>query len=152
MTPDRATFERDLAAAPFLEGAARGRWSLTSVEWPFAVFSMATRDGRSFQLRLDVTGYPAQPPTGGLWDAALCGPPAESGWPKGDISFASVFRRDWQNGTALYMPLDRVSLNGHHDWPASHPHLMWQPELGIVQYLAEVHRLLNGKGYHGTAG
>jgi hypothetical protein len=141
--------ERDLAAMPFREGTARGRWKLLGITWPHALFSIRARDGREFMLRLECSNYPAQPPTGGLWDSARSGPPEASGWPRGDAVFSSVFRRDWQCGTALYMPLDRVSRMGHLDWPTQHPHLVWKPELGVVQYLAEVHRQLSSRGYHG---
>lgn len=149
MTPDRASFERDVAAAPFLEGVARGRWTLVSTSWPRALFSVTAADGQTFHLRLDLTGYPAIAPTGGLWDPDRDALPTIERWPKGDAVFSSVFRRDWQHGTTLYFPLDRVALNGHHDWPAQYPHLVWRPELGIVQYLGEAHRLLNSRGYHG---
>ena len=150
MTPDRAQLERDLAAAPFLEGAARGRWRLVTITWPHAIFGISAKDGREFLLRLECMGYPAQPPTGGLWDNAagtILGP---NGWPRGGDVFTSVFRRDWHAGAALYFPLDRLSRQGHPDWTSSHPHLDWKPALGVVQYLSEIHRHLNSRGYHGV--
>lgn len=150
MTLDRASFERDVAAAPFLEGVARGRWALVTVNWPFALFEVTARDGATVHLRMQLGGYPAALPTGGLWDPQSDAVLGADRWPKGDGVFSSVFRRDWQQGRALYFPLDRVSLQGHHDWPANYPHLRWRPELGIVQYLAEAHRLLNSRGYHGV--
>lgn len=64
MTPDQAILERDIAAAPFVEGVARNRWSLVSMEWPFALFNIIARDGRAFHLRLNFDGYPAASPTG----------------------------------------------------------------------------------------
>jgi hypothetical protein len=151
MTPDRVIFERDIAAAPFLEGVARNRWALKTLKWPYGLFSVTARDGGIFHLRLDLAGYPAASPTGGLWDCEAGAILAQDKWPIGDAAFASVFRRDWQDGRALYMPLDRISLNGHHDWPSQYPHLIWRPDLGLVQYLAEVHRLLNTRGYHGIS-
>jgi len=152
MTPDQAIWERDIGAASFLEGVARNRWSIVSLDWPFALFGITARDGRIFYLRLNFAGYPTAPPTGGLWDPETETVPALNQWPTGDAVFVSVFNRGWQNGLALYMPLDRVSLNGHHDWPAQYPHLMWQPDRGLVQYIGEVHRLLNARGYHGITG
>lgn len=149
MTPDRAMFESDLAAPPFIEGVARKRWALTSQSWPFALFAITARDREIFHLRMNLEDYPAVLPTGGLWDRATDAILGADRWPKGDAAFTSVFRRDWQGATALYFPLDRVALNGHHNWPTSYPHLRWQPEKGIVQYLAETHRLLNSRGYHG---
>lgn len=152
MTPDRVIFDRDIAAAPFLEGVARNRWALETLDWPHGLFDVTASDARVFHLRLNFEGYPADPPTGGLWDPDTGTIPAPNKWPTGDAAFASVFRRDWQNGTALYMPLDRISLNGHHEWTSQHPHLVWRPDFGLVQYLAEVHRLLNMRGYHGIPG
>jgi hypothetical protein len=149
MTPDRAAFERDVAAAPFCEGAARNRWSLVEVEWPHAIFGIAARDNELYHLRLNLEGYAAIPPTGGLWDIKLNSVPEPAQWPLGDATFMSVFRRDWHNGTALYFPLDRVSLHGHHDWPTQYPHLIWDPTIGLTQHLGEVHRLLNSRSYHG---
>lgn len=150
MTPDRAQLERDLATASFLEGAARGRWRLVTISWPHALFGVTAKDGREFVVRLDCSGYPAQPPTGGLWDlarGAVLGPQA---WPRGDDVFRSVFRQDWYMGAALYFPLDRVSRQGHAEWGSTHPHLAWNAEKGIVQHLAEMHRHLNSRGYHGV--
>lgn len=149
MTPDRAQLERDLAAVPFLEGTARGRWHLITISWPHAYFGVKAKDGREFFLRLDCMGYPAQPPTGGLWDMTTGGVLGPQGWPRGDAVFMASFRQDWQGGAAMYFPLDRISRQGHPDWISAHPHLAWKPEAGITQYLAEVHRHLNSRGYHG---
>jgi hypothetical protein len=150
VTPDRAALERDLAAPPFLEGVARGRWTGLQLIWPHAFFAVAARGGKTFTLRLDLQGYPQLPPTGGLWDSARSAPPAAAEWPRGDDAFMSVFRRDWHEGRALYFPLDRVSRQGHHDWPACHPHMVWNPSKGLVQHLEVVHRYLNSRGYHGV--
>lgn len=151
MTLDRAALERDLAAAPFREGAARKRWRLVEVAWPHVLIGVAARDGREFVLRLECCGYPAQPPTGGFWNTGRQGFLDQNEWPKGDDVFQSVVRWDWRNGAAIYFPLDRVSRAGHPDWTAAHPHLAWNPARGIVQYVAEVHRLLNSRGYRGGA-
>jgi hypothetical protein len=150
MTRDRAALERDLAAAPFLEGAARGRWRRIDVVWPHVLIGIKARDDREFVLRLECCGYPAEPPTGGLWDMSKNAFLDQASWPKGDSVFASVMRWDWRNGAAIYFPLDRVSRAGHNDWPSQHPHLAWSPDKGVVQYVAEVRRLLNSRGYHGV--
>lgn len=150
MTPDRAQLERDLAAAPFLEGAARRRWRLVTIAWPHAYFGIRARDDREFVLRLDCIGYPVQPPTGGLWSLASGTILGTQEWPRGNDVFMATFRRDWHAGAALYFPLDRLSRQGHPDWTSAHPHLDWKPAKGIVQYLAEIHRHLNSRGYHGV--
>ena len=151
MTPDRAALERDLLAPPFREGVARRRWRLSEVLWPHVLVGVTARDGREFVLRLECCGYPAQPPTGGFWNVARGAFLGLHDWPKGDDVFASAIRWDWRQGAALYIPLDRVSRMGHPDWLATHPHLAWNPAKGIVQYLVEVHRLLNCRGYRGVA-
>ncbi|WP_201834952.1 DUF7665 family protein [Microvirga zambiensis] len=149
MTPDRAALERDLAAPLFREGGARKRWRLIEIAWPYVLIGVTARDGREFVLRLECCGYPAQPPTGGFWNQDRGAYLDLSEWPKGDDVFQSVIRWDWRQGAALYFPLDRVSRTGHECWAASHPHLVWNPTKGIVQYVAEVHRLLNSRGYRG---
>jgi hypothetical protein len=151
MTPDHAHLERDLAAVPFMEGAARGRWRLITIAWPFAIFGVTAKDGREFVIRLECSGYPAQPPTGGLWDIAGDRVLPAERWPRGDDVFLGTFRQDWQAGAALYFPFDRVSRQGHAEWAVTHPHLEWDPDRSIVQHLAEVHRFLNSRGYHGAA-
>ena len=151
MTPDLAQLERDVAAAPFLEGVARKRWRLITVAWPFAIFGVTAKDMREFSLRLECSGYPAQPPTGGLWDMAQNAILAPQSWPRGDEVFLGTFRTDWHSGSALYFPLDRLSRVGHPDWASTHPHLTWEPARGVVQYLTEVYRHLNSRGYHGAA-
>ena len=149
MTPDRAALERDLAATPFRGGAARGRWRKVELVWPHLLVGISARDGREFVLRLECCGYPAQPPTGGFWDAARAAFLTRDQWPTGDDVFSSVIRWDWRGGGAIYFPLDRMSRAGHPEWAATHPHLAWDPGKGIVQYLAEVHRHLNSRGYYG---
>lgn len=149
MTPDRVMLERDLAAASFREGAARKRWRLVEIAWPYAMIGVTARDQREFVLRLDCCGYPAQPPTGGFWSAERGAYLTLEEWPKGDDVFQSAIRWDWRQGAALYFPLDRISRMGHDAWAATHPHLVWNPAKGIVQHVSEVHRLLNSRGYRG---
>lgn len=151
MTPDRAHLERDLAAPLFAEGAARGRWRLITVAWPHAIFGITAKDQREFVLRLECSGYPAEPPTGGLWDLTTGTILAPGLWPRGDLVFSGTFRWDWHGGAAMYFPLDRLSRMGHGDWASTHPHMVWKPERGIVQYISEMHRYLNSRGYHGIA-
>lgn len=146
MLPDQAHLQRDLDAAPFREGVARRRWQLVGVTWPFVLIGIRARDEREFVLRLECIGYPDQPPTGTLWHTALNTRLAEADWPKGDAVFSSVIRYNWP---AIYFPLDRMSRQGHPNWATEHPNLGWKPREGIVQYLAEISRHLNSRGYHG---
>jgi hypothetical protein len=63
-----------------------------------------------------------------------------------------VFRPDWKQGTALYLPCDRVSREGHDNWRTETPTMIWRPERGIMQYLEIVHELLNCGDYQPAAG
>jgi hypothetical protein len=61
-----------------------------------------------------------------------------------------VFRRDgWNQGVALYAPFDRVAADGHCDWAAKHPHLIWHAGRNISFYLEQVYDILNGADYVG---
>jgi hypothetical protein len=60
---------------------------------------------------------------------------------------SAVFRTDWKNGTALYLPCDRESFAGHDNWRHEMPSKIWRPVDGIVQYLELVHELLQSRDY-----
>ena len=60
---------------------------------------------------------------------------------------SAVFRTDWKNGTALYLPCDRESFVGHDNWRHEMPSKIWRPGDGIVQYLELVHELLQSRDY-----
>ena len=60
-------------------------------------------------------------------------------------------RTDWENGRAFYHPYDRVAAQGHADWPAKYPHLVWNPATHtLVDLLSELHALLHCPDYHGV--
>lgn len=150
MTPDLAQLERDVEAAPFLEGGARRRWRLITVAWPFAIFGVTAKDMREFALRLECSGYPTQPPTGGLWDVAQNAILAPQSWPRGTTS-SSV--RSGPTGTPGHAVLSvgpavpgGTSGLGQHA-PAS--------DMGAGERSRSVshrgHRHLNSRGYHGAA-
>ena len=53
-------------------------------------------------------------------------------WPKGAGGrVTSVFRTNWKGGTALYLPCDRVSIQGHDNWRTEMPSKIWRPADGI---------------------
>ena len=60
---------------------------------------------------------------------------------------SAVFRTDWKNGTALYLPCDRESFAGHENWRHEMPSKIWRPTDGVVQYLELVHELLQSRDY-----
>jgi len=146
--PDQRAFEADAAKAAFRLGQAEGRWRLVAVTWPFAFFGVTAKDGREYVLRLNCTGYPQTAPTGGPWDMKTNQILTFDLWPRGHGGRVSaVFRTDWKNGTALYLPCDRESFAGHENWRHEMPSKIWRPTDGVVQYLELVHELLQSRDY-----
>lgn len=146
--PDRRAFEADIAKATFRIGQAEGQWRLIQIEWPFAFIAVTARDGRAYVLRLNCAGYPRIAPTGGPWDMKSNRVLAADLWPRGRGGrVATVFRTDWKNGSALYLPCDRESFLGHDHWRGEMPSKIWRPQDGIVQYLELVHELLQSCDY-----
>lgn len=146
--PDQRAFEADVAKATFRLGQAEGRWRLVETAWPHAFVAVTAKDGREYLLRLNCAGYPQTPPTGGPWDAQQNQVLAFDLWPRGQGGRVSaVFRTDWKNGTALYLPCDRESFAGHDNWRHEMPSKVWRPADGIVQYLELVHELLHCRDY-----
>jgi hypothetical protein len=146
--PDERALRADVAKASFRLAQAEGRWRLLRIEWPIVVIAVTARDGREFALRFDCSGYPANAPTARPWNADGDAPLAFELWP-GSLGgrVKAVFRTDWKDGTALYLPCDRVSREGHDNWRQETPTMIWRPERGIVQYLEIVHELLNCADY-----
>ena len=74
-------------------------------------------------------GYPALAPTARPWDAERNVPLPFDRWPRGKGGrVGAVFRPDWKEGTALYLPCDRVSREGHENWRTETPTMIWRPE------------------------
>ena len=68
MAPDEKALHADLAKAPFRVGVADGRWRLIDIAWPHVFIAVTAKDGREYVLRFNCAGFPATPPTAGLWD------------------------------------------------------------------------------------
>lgn len=148
-TPDERAFRADVERAPFLLGVAEGRWTLVSVAGTVGIIAVTAKDGRAYELRFDLAGYPQQPPTARLWDSAKNAPLAAAMWPRSVRGgrLGAVFRQDWKAGTALYLPCDREALAGHDNWRTQMPSKIWRPAVGIVHYLELVHELLHCHDY-----
>lgn len=152
MTPDERAFRADMERACFRLGAAEGRWVLVSIQWPIAMIAVTAKDGRQFELRFDVSGFP-QAPTARLWDSTRSAPPAGDRWPRSRGGrVGAVFRADWKGGSALYLPCDREAIAGHDNWRTQMPSKIWRPADGITQYLEQVHELLNCGDYASPLG
>jgi hypothetical protein len=146
--PDERAFRADTAKPAFRLGEAEGRWRLVGIAWPIVRIAVAALDGREYVLRLNCAGYPQQPPTGGPWDSGRDVILPFNHWPRSKGGrVGSVFRTDWKDGTALYLPCDRESITGHDNWRCELPSKVWRPAVGINQYLELVHELLNCPDY-----
>ncbi len=153
MTPDERTFRAHLDRASFQAGVDRGRWRVAGIAWPHAIIAVAAAprpdSPPEFHLRLELTGYPQQAPIVTPWDPATGAVLAADKRPRGEI-VSFVFRSDWNGGTALYAPYDRIGL-GHGNWAAEHPGHAWNSSRDVTFVLCHVHRLLNSEDYLGAA-
>lgn len=132
--PDERAFLADVNKPAFQLGQADGRWRILNVSWPFALISVTAKDGRQYVLRFDCSGYPQAPPTAGPWDSKLNARLAFDRWPRSRGGrLGAVFRPNWKDGTALYLPCDRLSILGHDNWRTEMPSKIWRPAEGIVQ-------------------
>jgi hypothetical protein len=155
--PDERQMKADLEDTPFLIGQDKYRWGRVESPlpaWPKMLFWVAApkreKGPERYYLKLDCAGYPARPPTGGLWDPQTKLTLTADKWPKGTKRVEDVFKFGWRNGEALYHPLDRVSWDAHPDWPAKYQSLAWTRNHTIVDFLLMVHGLLNSSEYTGV--
>jgi hypothetical protein len=147
-SPDERALRADVQKPAFRLATAEGRWRLIDINWPFVLFGVTAGDAREFTLRLECQGYPQTPPTGGPWDPRTHRVPPAQQWPQSKGGrVATVFKPGWKNGTALYLPCDRLSIEGHDNWRNEMPSKIWRPAVGINQYLELVHELLNCSDY-----
>jgi hypothetical protein len=149
--PDESVFRADLVRGAFLLGASSGRWRLVALFWPHAVFAVRAADGVEYGLRFECGDYPRTAPTARPWDIDRDAPLAHDRWPKGSSRIPMAFNPGWKNGSCLYLPCDRQSIEGHANWYQEHSSLIWDPAAGIVHYLRIVHDLLNSGDYLGRA-
>jgi hypothetical protein len=152
--PAERLFREDLEQAPFTSGEQRGYWTLIDVSWPFAIIEISARPSASgpsrFHLRFDLSGYP-QAPTAQPWDHDAGAPLAPGCWPDGGPRVKMAFNPGW-NTTCLYLPVDRIALEGHDGWRQLPGGRAWDPAGDITQYLSLVHELLNSGSYSGVRG
>jgi hypothetical protein len=142
MSSSQDALESHLKSGRFLAGAARSRWRLLEVEFPKVYVAIQARDAREFVLRFDCTGYPETPPTATVWSWAARQILNAAQWPRGG-RVSQVFNPSWKAGAALYLPCDRQSIEGHPNWYAQYPWLIWRPSVGLVHYLEAVHEVLH---------
>lgn len=160
--PDQRLFDADIASADFRAGALKGYWGLAGTDvlaeqpvWPARIVWIAAAPREKapdrYYVQLDLSGYRTDAPTGTFWNASTKATLEFGLRPKGrpGSRVAMVFRTDWENGGAFYHPYDRVAAKGHPDWPRDQPGLIWDSDHTIVNYLEEIHSLLNSGDYLG---
>jgi hypothetical protein len=154
MSPPERLLREDLASASFMAGCDRDYWRLLTIEWPYAVIEIAAapRPGSPewWALRFDLSGYP-QAPTACPWNLVTDLPLDGDRWPGGGRRILAAFNPDWR-AEALYLPVDRLALEGHDVWREKHACYVWDAALDITQYLRVLHELLTDDSYAGTRG
>lgn len=155
VSPDRLLLEQDLAAPEFRCGEIEGRWRHVGISWPHAIIAVNAEarpnSPNEYGFRFECSGYRQTPVTAQPWDLRDNVPLAFGRWPTGKSILPSIFRPDWKGGQCLYLPCDRISIEGHENWRNEHPSRLWQPQRGILCYLEQVHDLLNQDDYTGVA-
>lgn len=156
LPPDRLLLEFDLAAPEFRCGQFEGRWRHVATDWPHMVIGVAApaRPGapEEFCFRFNCSGYRRVPVTAQPWDIGPNRPLPPAGWPTGPQMVSAVFRPEWKQGQCLYLPCDRMSIEGHDNWRNEHPSRLWQPDRGIICYLEQLHGLFFDSDYSGVRG
>jgi len=147
--PDERALRLHLESGRFLSAGAAGRWRLVALDYPYVFIGVVARDEVEYVLRCECRDYPRTPATAQLWDMEANKPLPTARWPAGQGRVALAFNPGWKNGTCLYLPCDRLSIEGHDQWKTDHPSLLWDPDKGLCKYLGIVHELLNSKDYGG---
>lgn len=152
--PDLLLLEQDLAAPEFRCGVIEGRWRHVATCWPHVVITVSAPERpkapKEYGFRFECTGYRETPVTGQPWDLDANAPLPAARWPTGPSIVASVFRPTWKQGICLYLPCDRMALEGHENWRNEHPSRLWQPTRGIICYLEQLYELFNQSDYSGV--
>jgi hypothetical protein len=154
LPPDRVLLERDLAAPQFRCGEIERRWRHVATSWPHVIIAISApgRPGSpaEFGFRFECSGYRQVPATAQPWDIKANAQLAAPKWPTGPVMVAAVFRPDWKQGQCLYLPCDRLSIEGHENWRNEHPSRIWQPERGIICYVEQIYELFHQSDYSGV--
>jgi hypothetical protein len=145
---DQQAFEADVQSGAFLNGSLSGRWGLDTIEWPHALIWVKAGDDSRVLLRSELSNYPRDAPTARPWDATSNAPLAPTQWPRGHARITAAFNPNWNAG-ALYIPCDRIAIQGHEAWRHQHPSMLWNPAAGIHRYVRVVADLLGSLDYVG---
>jgi hypothetical protein len=153
VSPDRLLIEQDLAAPDFRCGQIEGRWRHVGTDWPHVIIAVSAPERANapaeYGFRFECSGYRQTPATAQPWDIDRNTPLPPSHWPSGNDIIKSIFRPDWKEGKCLYLPCDRIAMEGHDQWRAQYPNRLWQAGRGIICYLEQIYDLFNQSGYSG---
>jgi hypothetical protein len=156
LPPDQVLLELDLVAPDIRCGAVEGRWRHVVTHWPYVIFGVSapprSAAPNEYGFRFECSGYRQNPVTAQPWDLKANGPLPRGQWPTGRLIVPSVFRPEWKQGHCLYLPCDRMSIEGHDKWRNEHPSRLWQPSRGIICYLEQIHELFYQSDYSGVVG
>lgn len=154
--PDQLLLECDIAAPGFRCGEIESRWRHIATSWPHVVIAVSAAPRANapteYGFRFECTGYRQSASTAQPWDLLSRTALASNRWPTGRSIVPSVFRPQWKGGSCLYLPCDRMAIEGHANWHHEHPGRIWNPSRGIVCYLEQLHDLLNSNDYAGAGG
>lgn len=154
--PDRAMLEKHLVTPEFRLGQIEGRWRHVETSWPYAIIAVSAAPRPSspteYGFRFECSGYPQLAVTCQPWDPEKNAALEVNRWPTGRAIVPSVFRMGWKGGQCLYIPCDRLSIEGHVNWPQEYRNRLWDPSRGIICYLEQLYELLNQSDYTGAAG
>jgi hypothetical protein len=154
--PGLALLELDLAASDFRCGAIEGRWRHVGTAWPHTIIAVAAPPRPNapgeYAFRFECSGYRQNPATAQPWDITANAPLPPNRWPTGTSILSSVFRPTWKQGQCLYLPCDRMSIEGHDQWRSQYPSRLWHPARGIICYVEQIYELLNQSDYTGVSG
>jgi hypothetical protein len=154
--PGLTLLEQDLAAPEFRRGEIEGRWRHVATSWPYTIITVAAPSRPpapdEYAFRFECSGYRQMPVTAQPWDITANAPLPANRWPTGTSIVPSVFRPGWKNGQCLYLPCDRMSIDGHDQWRSQHPSRLWQPSRGIICYVEQLYELFNQSDYTCVAG
>lgn len=154
-SPAQALLELDLTAINMRLAEGEGKWRRVAVAWPHVVFAVSAparpNAPTEFGFRFECTGYRQVPATAQPWDLTTNAALAPHLWPTGKSIIPSIFRPGWKQGHCLYLPCDRMSIEGHPNWQTEHPSRLWQPARGIICYLEQLYELFHQSDYTGLA-
>lgn len=154
-SPDSILLAEDLKSPQFRLGEIEGRWRLVRTIWPYVVIAVSTAErGQSVRevgLRFECTGYRQMAATAQPWDLTTDRPLPPHRWPKGKTIIPSIFRPEWKGAQCLYLPCDRMAIEGHSNWNHEHPGRLWDVSRGLISYLEQIYDLLNSSDYTGAA-